>query len=99
MDFVMADSNRNWNVGMDGILECWVSDSENPTPLHHHSITPFSSISSLAPIVPGLCRAGGGVEQGALGHGADHGAAIVRRRAHVADRLGFLGGDLAGLLS
>jgi hypothetical protein len=63
-------------------------NSENPL-LHsilHHSIL---LISSVAPIVPRFGRAHGGVEHGAFGHGANHGAAVIRRGTHVADRLGF----------
>ena len=88
----------NWS---GGVLEYWSvgfwirKTHYSIAPLLHHSIL---LISSIAPVVPGFRWAGGGVEQGALGHGAHHGAAIVGRRAHIANRFGLFGGDLANFL-
>src|SRR5574341_216666 len=70
-------------------MEYWSIGSENPKthysiiPTLHH---PILLISSITPVVPRFSRADRGVEQGAFGHSADHGAAIAGRRAHVADR-------------
>src|SRR5258706_8401590 len=54
-------------------------------------------VSLVAPLDPRIGRANGGVEQRSFGHRADHGSAIVRAGAHVADRFRLFGGDLADL--
>src|SRR6266850_7408989 len=93
----MTTSKINWSVG---VMEYWNDGLRAPNthysviPTLHH---PILLISSFAPFHPSFRRSDGGVEQRPLGHGADHGAAVFGGGAHVADWLGFLGGNSSDL--